>query len=161
MTDADFMALAVEEAKSAPACEVPVGAVIVREGKVVARGHNLRESTKDATAHAEIIAIRAACEALSGWNLTGCTLYVTLEPCPMCAGAIRQAHISRVVFGAYDPKGGAAGSVCDIFAMPFPGRQAVKGGLLEESCGELLRRFFADSVREGEKIPCNLQHPVV
>ncbi|MPM20658.1 tRNA-specific adenosine deaminase [bioreactor metagenome] len=156
MTDEQFMELAIEEAKAAPACEVPVGAVIVREGKVVARGHNLRESTKDATAHAEIVAIRAACEALSGWNLSGCTLYVTLEPCPMCAGAIRQSHISRIVFGAYDPKGGAAGSVCDIFAMPYPGRQTVKGGVLEEPCGELIRRFFAESVRESEKNPCNL-----
>lgn len=156
MTDEQFMALAIEEAKAAPACEVPVGAVIVRGGVVVAKGHNLRESTKDATAHAEIVAIRSACEALSGWNLTGCTLYVTLEPCPMCAGAIRQAHISRIVFGAYDPKGGAAGSICDIFAMPYPGRQTVKGGVLGESCGELMRRFFSESVREGEKNPCNL-----
>ncbi|HWQ51565.1 MAG TPA: nucleoside deaminase [Terriglobales bacterium] len=156
MTDADYMALAIEEAKAAPLCEVPVGAIIVRDGKVVSRGHNLRESTKDATAHAEIVAIRAACEALLGWNLTGCTLYVTLEPCPMCAGAIRQAHLSRVVFGAYDPKGGAAGSVCDIFAMPFPGRQSVKGGVLAEPCAELMSRFFSDLVREGEKNACNL-----
>ena len=156
MTDEQFMALAIEEAKAAPKCEVPVGAVIVRGSAVIAKGHNLRESTKDATAHAEIVAIRAACEVLSGWNLSGCTLYVTLEPCPMCAGAIRQARISRIVFGAYDPKGGAAGSVCDIFAMPYPGRQTVKGGVLGEPCGELMTRFFAESVREGEKNPCNL-----
>ncbi len=161
MTDEEFMTLAIEEAKSAPEGEVPVGALVVREGRVVARGHNLRESTKDATAHAEIVAIRAACVALSGWNLTGCTLYVTLEPCPMCAGAIRQAHISRVVFGAYDPKGGAAGSVCDIFAMPFPGRQTVKGGVLTQPCGALLHRFFTDTVRESEKNPCNWESPVV
>ena len=123
--------------------EVPVGAVVVYNGEIIGRGHNQRESKVDPTAHAEILALQDAASKRQGWRLTGCTLYVTLEPCPMCAGALLQSRIDRVVYGAEDPKAGCAGSVLNI--LQFPGfNHAVKitGGILAEQCSELLRQFF-------------------
>ena len=122
--------------------EVPVGCVIVRNGEIVGRGRNRREKGKSALAHAEIEAIGEACRNLGGWRLWECTLYVTLEPCPMCAGAIINARIPRVVFGGEDKKGGACGSVCDLFSMDFNHRPKVEKGLMEEACTQLLTEFF-------------------
>ena len=132
---------AAEEA--AGAGEVPVGAVVVAGGVVVATGRNAREGAKDPTAHAEMAALRAAAQALGRWRLTGATLYVTLEPCPMCAGAAVLARIDRLVFGAKDPKAGAAGSVYNIADdARLNHRMAVTGGVLETESAELLRLFF-------------------
>ena len=123
--------------------EVPVGCVIVHDGVIVGRGHNQVERLKDATAHAEIVAIGAASTALDSWRLSECTLYVTLEPCAMCAGAIVLARVPRVVYGTIDPKAGAAGSVLDILAEPrLNHRPAVTGGVLADECAALLRTFF-------------------
>ena len=141
--DERWMRLALEEAhRAAEAGEVPVGAVVVREGQLVATGRNRREQAKNALAHAEIEAIGAACRALGGWRLMGCTLYVTLEPCPMCAGAIINARVERLVFGAHDPKAGTAGSVLDLFGYPFNHHPQVDAGVLADDCAEELRRFF-------------------
>ena len=143
--DKQYMEQALELARQAGAeGEVPVGCVIVRNGQVVGRGRNRRETDKTALGHAEIEAIADACRNLGGWRLWDCTLYVTLEPCPMCAGAIINARIPRVVFGASDEKCGACGSVCDLFSMDFNHHPAVEKGLCEEACGELLRDFFQD-----------------
>ncbi|SHM72263.1 tRNA(adenine34) deaminase [Caldanaerovirga acetigignens] len=123
--------------------EVPVGAVIVKDGSIIARAYNTREMSQDATAHAEILAIKKACEAMGSWRLIGCTLYVTLEPCPMCAGAIILARLDRVVFGAWDPKAGAAGSVVNLFEVErFNHHPEVISGVLAEECGALLKEFF-------------------
>ena len=122
--------------------EVPVGCVIVRNGQIVGRGRNRRETDKNALAHAEIEAINDACRNLGGWRLWDCTLYVTLEPCPMCAGAIINARIPRVVYGASDSKCGACGSVCDLFSMEFNHHPQVEKGLRQEECGQLLTDFF-------------------
>jgi len=125
--------------------EAPVGAVLVRDGKVVARAGNRRERAHDATAHAELLALRAAGQRLGGWRLTGLTLYVTLEPCVMCAGALVLARISRLVFGAWDPKAGAAGSLFDIPQDPrLNHRMQVVPGVLKEECGHLLKSFFQE-----------------
>ncbi|MBC8570627.1 tRNA adenosine(34) deaminase TadA [Zongyangia hominis] len=141
--DEKYMRLALEEAqKAAELGEAPIGAVVVREDEVIARAHNLRETQKNALAHAEILAIENACKALGGWRLTRCTLYVTLEPCPMCAGAMVNARLPRVVFGAKDAKAGVCGSVCSLFAMPFNHRPAVTSGVLEEECTAILSQFF-------------------
>lgn len=147
-----FMEEAVKEAKKAEARgEVPIGAVIVREERIVGRGHNLRETTKDATAHAELIAIRNASETLNAWRLLDCTLYVTLEPCPMCAGAIVQARIPRVVFGAYDPKAGCAGTLMNLLQdARFNHRAEVISGIMEDLCGKLLSDFFR-RLRKGNE----------
>ena len=143
--DKQYMEQALELARQAGAeGEVPVGCVIVRNGQVVGRGRNRRETDKTALGHAEIEAIADACRYLGGWRLWDCTLYVTLEPCPMCAGAIINARIPRVVFGASDEKCGACGSVCDLFSMDFNHHPAVEKGLCEEACGALLRDFFQD-----------------
>ena len=143
MDDLYFMDLALELAKEAAAeGEVPVGCVIVRENKVVGRGRNRRETDKSALAHAEIEAIGEACRTLGGWRLWECTLYVTLEPCPMCAGAIINARIPRVVYGAGDKKCGACGGVCSLFDMSFNHHPAVERGIREEACGALLTEFF-------------------
>ena len=123
--------------------EVPVGCVIVRNGVIVGRGRNRREKGKSALAHAEIEAISEACRNLGGWRLWECTLYVTLEPCPMCAGAIINARIPRVVYGASDRKCGATGSVCNLFSMSFNHHPKVEMGILEEECSDLLRSFFS------------------
>ena len=124
--------------------EVPVGCVIVRNGEIVATGRNRRETAKTALGHAEIEAIGAACEKLGGWRLWDCTLYVTLEPCPMCAGAIVNARIPTVVFGASDDKCGACGSVCDLFAMDFNHHPQVVSGVCQEEAAALLSDFFKD-----------------
>ena len=138
------MRLALREAERAPGHgDVPVGAVIVREGEVAASGHNERELRADPTAHAELLAIREAARALGSWRLLDCVLYVTLEPCAMCAGAIVLARLPRVVYGASDPKAGAAGSVLDVLAEPrLNHRPEVAAGLLAEESSLLLRNFF-------------------
>jgi tRNA(adenine34) deaminase len=150
--DDDYMALAIEEAKKAEALgEVPIGAVIVRDGKVIGRGYNLRETGKDPLAHAELTAIKEASETLGGWRLLGTTLYVTLEPCPMCAGAIVQSRVPRVVFGAMDPKAGCAGSLMNLLQDErFNHQVEVVQGVREGECGELLTSFFR-SLREKRK----------
>lgn len=141
--DRDLMRLAIAQARLAAGLgEVPVGAVVCRDGRVVSEAHNLRETAKNALAHAELGAIDAACKQLGGWRLHECDLYVTLEPCPMCAGAIINARIRRVVFGAYDPKAGCMGSLVDLTQIPFNHCPQVVGGVLQEECGQLLRDFF-------------------
>ena len=141
--DREFMEQALVLAKEAgEAGEVPVGCVIVRDGVVVGRGRNRRESGKTALGHAEIEAISDACKNLGGWRLWDCTLYVTLEPCPMCAGAIINARIPRVVYGASDKKCGACGSVCNLFSMEFNHHPTVEKGIREEACAQLLQEFF-------------------
>ena len=143
MEDLELMRVALELAKEAKdAGEVPVGCVIARGGEIVGRGRNRREAGKNALAHAEIEAINDACNHLGGWRLWECTMYVTLEPCPMCAGAIVNARIKRVVYGASDKKCGACGSVCDIFSVDFNHRPQVETGLLAEESAALLGQFF-------------------
>lgn len=139
-----YMHEAIAEAKLAGLKgEVPIGAVIVKEGKIIARAHNLRETDQSATAHAEVLAIEAANESVGFWRLDGCTLYVTLEPCPMCAGAIIMSRIPKVVFGAWDPKGGCCGTIYNLLKEPrFNHESEVVGGVLEEECGQLLTDFF-------------------
>ncbi len=149
MQDKDYMLEALALAREAGAQgEVPVGCVVVRNGQIVGRGRNRREKGKTALAHAEIEAIGQACETLGGWRLWECTLYVTLEPCPMCAGAIINARIPRVVFGASDPKCGACGSVCDLFSMAFNHHPQVDKGVMEEEAAELLKDFFRNLRRK-------------
>ena len=136
---------ALRQAKLAYACnETPVGAVLVWEGEIVSVAHNRREMDKSALAHAECLAISEACRKLGGWRLHKATLYVTLEPCPMCAGAIINARIARVVYGARDPKAGCCGSVTELFAVPFNHCPIVEHGLLEDECRELLTVFFRE-----------------
>ena len=144
MDEEFFMKKALEEARLAfEKGEVPVGAVIVKDGEIIARAHNLKETLFDATAHAELLAIRQACEFLRNWRLVGCELYTTLEPCPMCAGAAILARVKRVVFGAYDPKAGAAGSVINLFEdKRFNHRVEAVGGILAEESLQLLQPFF-------------------
>jgi tRNA(adenine34) deaminase len=144
--DEHFMRLALREAQLAPDHDdVPVGAVVVLDGEVVGAGRNERELRQDPTAHAEVLAIREASRAVGHWRLLGCVLYVTLEPCAMCAGAIVLARLSRVVYGAEDPKAGAAGSVLDVLAEPsLNHRPEVDAGLLADDSAALLRDFFAD-----------------
>ncbi len=139
------MELALAQARQAQAVgEVPVGAVVMQGETLIAVGHNLPRQQHDPTAHAEIVALRRAAEKLANYRLQDCTLYVTLEPCVMCAGAILHARLQRVVFGAYDERAGAAGSVCDVFAMSALNHQtAVSGGILATPCRELLQKFFA------------------
>ena len=145
MEDLKFMDEALALAKEAAAeGEVPVGCVIVRNGEIVGRGRNRRETKKTALGHAEIEAIYDANRNLGGWRLWDCTLYVTLEPCPMCAGAIVNARVPRVVFGASDAKCGACGSVCDIFSMDFNHHPTVTRGIREEEASALLEEFFRD-----------------
>jgi tRNA(adenine34) deaminase len=145
MQDLEFMDAALELAREAAAeGEVPVGCVVVRAGQIVGRGRNRRETGKTALGHVEIEAIADACKNLGGWRLWDCTLYVTLEPCPMCAGAIINARIPRVVYGASDAKCGACGSVCDLFSMDFNHHPKVEKGIREEEAAELLRQFFAN-----------------
>ena len=142
--DEEYMALALELAREAlEDGEVPVGCVIVRaDGAVVGRGRNRREKDRDALGHAEIMAIREACETLGGWRLTGCRLYVTLEPCPMCAGAILNARISRVFYGAGDENMGACGGVINIFEEAFGFKPKLYRGILEKECSSILTDFF-------------------
>ncbi|WP_404446739.1 tRNA adenosine(34) deaminase TadA [Sutcliffiella horikoshii] len=144
MQDEHFMMLAIEEAKKAEELrEVPIGAVLVHDGKVIAKGYNLRETTQRSITHAEILVIDQACEALQTWRLEEAILYVTLEPCPMCAGAIIQSRIKKVVYGAKDPKAGCAGTLMNILQDPrFNHQTEVVHGIMEEECGELLSAFF-------------------
>ena len=130
--------------------EVPVGAVVAKDGEIVARAHNLRESGKNATYHAELMAIDAACKALGGWRLWQCELFVTLEPCPMCSGAIINSRLKRVVYGARDPKAGCCGSLTDLFALPFNHHPVIESGLLEDEAQALLQDFFV-MLREKRK----------
>ena len=146
--DEKFMKAALLEAEKAYALgEVPVGAVIVRDGKIVSRGHNRRETKKNALMHAEITAIDKACKTLGGWRLLGCDIYVTLEPCPMCMGAIIQSRTENVFFGAYDKKAGALGSVCNL-SETLPHKVSFSGGVMEKECSEILSRFFKDLRRK-------------
>lgn len=139
----EYMRQALDLARQAAACgEVPVGCVIVKDGAVVGRGRNRREERQAAWSHAEMEAMAQANRALGTWRLDGCTLYVTLEPCPMCAGAIVNARIPRVVYGAGDAKSGAVRSVCGLFDMGFNHHPKVESGILEEACGALLTEFF-------------------
>jgi tRNA(Arg) A34 adenosine deaminase TadA len=151
LTDHEFMALAVEEAREAArAGEVPVGAVLVREGEVIAQDHNRPISLHDPTAHAEILVLRAGAERMGNYRLSGCELYVTIEPCVMCAGAIVQSRISRLIFGARDEKGGAVKSLYRIPEDPrINHRMQVIEGVLVEQCQEIIQAFF--SVRRGKK----------
>jgi tRNA(adenine34) deaminase len=144
--DEYFMRLAVREATRAlEHDDVPIGAVVIKDGEVAGSGHNERELRADPTAHAEMIALREAARNLGTWRVLDSVMYVTLEPCAMCAGAIVLSRIPRVVFGAWDPKAGAAGSVLDVLDTPqLNHRPQVQGGLLEEDCADLLRAFFAD-----------------
>ncbi|MEG1476697.1 MAG: tRNA adenosine(34) deaminase TadA [Oscillospiraceae bacterium] len=151
MTDTDYMRLAINEAqKAAEIGEVPIGAVIVRNGEVISTAHNTRECEKNATHHAELLAIDAACKVLGGWRLMDCELYVTLEPCPMCAGAIINSRIKRVIYGAKDAKAGCCGSVANLFAMPFNHEPRLQSGVLESECTQLLQSFFA-ALRDKRK----------
>ena len=124
--------------------EVPVGAVVVYRGKIIAKGYNLRERKHSPLAHAEVVAISKAARRLGGWRLSGCTLYVTLEPCPMCAGAIVNARIDEVVFGAYDPKAGGLGSVYDLAEGKLNHTPRVTGGVMEAACAALLKQYFSN-----------------
>ncbi len=137
---------ALSEARKAYALgEVPIGSVLVKDGTVLSRGFNLRETQHDPTAHAEIVALRKAAEKIGSWRLSGTTLYVTVEPCVMCAGALVQARVQTLVYGAYDPKGGAVDSLLDVVRFPFFNhRLEVVSGVLEEECRELMQRFFSD-----------------
>lgn len=144
MDDRQGMELAIAEAETAGALgEVPIGAVIVRDGEVVGRGYNRREIDGDPLGHAELLAIREAAERFGGWRLVGCTMYVTLEPCAMCAGALVNSRVERLVFGAHDPKAGYCGSLGDLVRDPrLNHRLAVTDGVMAEECGHLLRTFF-------------------
>ncbi|HJW01916.1 MAG TPA: tRNA adenosine(34) deaminase TadA [Azospira sp.] len=152
MTDEFFMREALSQAVAAGCLgEVPVGAVVVRDGEIVGRGFNSPIGESDPTAHAEIAALRDAARNLGNYRLPGCELFVTLEPCAMCAGAIIHARIARVVYGARDPKTGVHGSVVDLFAVErLNHHTAVTGGLLAEECGQLLSNFFAERRRQGK-----------
>ena len=145
-----YMSLALAQARLAfERGEVPVGAIIVKDGKIIASGFNLRETNHCATAHAELLAIEAACRAVDGWRLSNCDLYVTLEPCPMCSGAIINARLGRVFIGALDSKAGAVRSVASLFEMPFNHKPVVTCGILEQECAAILSSFFA-----GLRNPC-------
>ena len=144
MTDTEFMNIAIEQAKiAAEELEVPVGAVIVRNGEVVSVGRNRREIGKNALAHAEIEAIDLACKKLGGWRLWECEMYVTLEPCPMCTGAIINSRIRRLVYGASDYKAGSCGSVVNLFDLPYNHKPEMVSGFMAEECSALLSEFFA------------------
>lgn len=133
---------AIKQAKKAAAIgEVPIGAVIVQNGRIIARGYNKRETKKNALLHAEVVAIDRACRRLGGWRLPECEMYVTLEPCPMCMGAIISARIDKLYFGAYDAKSGAVASVCDL-SEALPHKVETIGGVMQEECAELLKSFF-------------------
>ncbi|MBQ2392466.1 MAG: nucleoside deaminase [Clostridia bacterium] len=140
-----YMRRAIELGKAAASCgEVPVGAVIIRNGEIIGEGYNRRESLMSALAHAEIEAIDAACKAIGSWRLNGCELIVTLEPCPMCSGAIINARLDKVIYGARDDKAGSVRSVISMFDLPYNHRPRVQGGVLEEECASLLSSFFED-----------------
>ncbi len=142
--DIYYMKQAISRAKAAAKVgEVPIGAVLVKDGEVISTGRNMREKKKNALLHAELVAIDRGCKAVGAWRLEDCTLYVTMEPCPMCAGAIINSRIKRVVFGCYDKKAGVYGSVMDLQEYPFNHYYDVEGGVMEEDCARLLSDFFA------------------
>ena len=142
---AKYMEIALAEARDAAnKGEIPVGAVIVKDGEIIAKAHNNREATGDATGHAEVLAIREACRVLGGWHLEKCTLYVTLEPCPMCMGAIINSRLGKVVFGAKDAKAGACGSVLDLRNYPLNHKPLVDEGFMKEECAKILSDFFKE-----------------
>lgn len=141
--DESYIRHALELAQAAEEIdEVPVGALIVHKGEIISEAYNTRESSRCATHHAEILAIERACERLGGWRLPECTLYVTLEPCPMCAGAILNARIERVVFGAYDRRAGAFGTLFDLNSYPLNHKAEIVGGVLEKECADMLSAYF-------------------
>ena len=141
--DEKFMKEALRQAKKAMDMgEMPVGAVIVRDGEIISRGYNKRETKKNAILHAEMIAVDRACKKLGGWRLPGCEMYVTLEPCPMCAGAAINSCIDRVVFGAYDHRDGSMGSVANLPSLPYSRRPQCEGGIMEDQCRAVLSDFF-------------------
>lgn len=143
MNSNDYMKIALDEAKkAAEEGEVPVGAVIVKDGEIIATARNNREATGDATGHAELLAIREACSRLGGWHLDSCELYVTLEPCPMCMGAIVNSRVSKVVFGAKDAKAGACGSVLNMCSYPLNHKPIVENGFMKDECAAILSEFF-------------------
>lgn len=153
-TDTTFMRAAIKQAQKAyEKSEVPIGCVIVHDGKIIARGYNRRNTDKSTLAHAEITAIRKAAKKLGDWRLEDCTLYVTLEPCPMCAGAIVQARITECVIGCMNPKAGCAGSVTNLLEMDgFNHKVTVRRGILEEECSSMLKTFFRElRVRDAER----------
>lgn len=153
MTDFELMGLALEEARKAAALgEVPVGAVVARRGEVVAAAHNTRETQKNALHHAELLAIDAACKKLGGWRLHRCDLYVTLEPCPMCAGALINSRMKTVYYGAPDPKAGSCGSLINLFALPYNHQPALVSGVLEQECADILRNFFRELRKKRKEI---------
>ena len=150
--DEKYMLEALELAKTAASLgEVPVGAVVVCGGEIIGKGYNLRENKKSASAHAEIIAIEQACNALGSWRLSGCTLYVTMEPCPMCAGAIVNSRIDRVVYGCKDVVAGCCGSVINFNAYPFNHSFTIESGVCETQATELLKGFFEDKRKRENK----------
>jgi tRNA(adenine34) deaminase len=153
ITDELYMKEAIKEAKKAEALnEVPIGAIVVIDGKIISRAHNLRESKQSAVAHAEILAIEQACKLIGSWRLENASLYVTLEPCAMCSGAIILSRVKRVVYGATDPKGGCAGTFMNLLQDErFNHQSDVRSGVLEEECGQLLSDFFRQ-LREKRKI---------
>ena len=152
--DREYMSLCLALAKeAAERDEVPVGALIVQNGRVIASASNTREGSKCATHHAEILAIEEACRTLGGWRLPNCTLYVTLEPCPMCAGAIVNARIDRVVYGAPDPKGGALGSLINLAEVPLNHKPRVERGVMEAECAEVLTAYFRRKRKAREETP--------
>lgn len=152
MTDSFFMQEALLEAEQAAReGEVPVGAVVVKDGQIIARAHNRRESDKNALAHAELLAIDQACKALGGWRLWQCELFVTLEPCPMCTGAIINSRIKRLVYGAQDAKAGCAESVVNLFDYPFNHQPIVQSGVLAQQSTALLQAFFSSLRRKAKE----------
>ena len=145
MNSNEFMKIAYDEAKIAfQEGEVPVGAVIVKDGEIIAKARNNREHTGDATGHAEMLAIREACKVLGGWHLEKCELYVTLEPCPMCMGAIINSRIGKVIYGAKDAKAGACGSVLNMSSYPLNHKPIIESGFMKEECVALLTKFFKE-----------------
>ncbi len=146
MTDQDYMREALAEARKAYAMgEIPIGAVLVHEGQIISRHHNRREIDHDATAHAEMLVIREACELLSRWRLTGCSLYVTIEPCPMCAGAIINSRLDKVVYGSSDYKGGAVESLFNVLSHPGLNHEpVVVAGVLSDECSQIMKDFFKE-----------------
>lgn len=153
MTDYELMGAALAEAEQAAALgEVPVGAVVARDGEIIASAHNTRETEKNALHHAELLAIDAACKKLGGWRLHRCDLYVTLEPCPMCAGALINSRMKTVYYGAPDPKAGSCGSLINLFALPYNHQPALVSGVLEQECADILRNFFRELRKKRKEI---------
>ena len=153
MSDEQFMRAAMQEAdKARKMDEVPIGAVIVHDGEIIAAGHNQRETSQTSLSHAELIAIEEANKKIGSWRLEDCTLYVTLEPCPMCAGAIVQSRVKRVVYGASDPKAGCAGTLMNLLQDErFNHQVELTSGVLEQECGDLLKNFFR-ALRDRRKL---------